>query len=273
MGILRTMKKPWLLLALVSFSLVVSGCNRGDGHDHAHDPNAPKDGLKELVIEDVKVGTGLEWEESDRPVEPGDRVYVTYTGTFRDGRVFDSNDKEGAVPFSFVVGQGMVIRGWDEGLVGMVPGGVRKLQVPYDKAYGPGGQPPAIPPYSDLYFEIKLLDVLKDPLGDEGRAFDRIDVKPGTGAVVEPGSKVTVHYVVQLVNGNQVDSSRDRGQAHTFVVGDETVIPGLDYGIRGMREGGVRRLRIPPRIGFRGLEDNLPPDSITIWEVEVLNVN
>ena len=103
------------------------------------------------AIVDVKVGTGP-------PVKAGDRVSVHYTGTLAGGKVFDSS-KSRNQPFEFVVGRGTVIRGWEVGLVGMQAGGVRRLIIPPEQAYGDRGAPPVIPPRSTLYFEVELLKI------------------------------------------------------------------------------------------------------------------
>jgi FKBP-type peptidyl-prolyl cis-trans isomerase len=102
-------------------------------------------------IVDVKLGTGP-------AVKPGDEVVVHYVGTLVNGQEFDSS-KGRNQPFEFGVGRGMVIRGWDIGLVGMQAGGVRRLTIPPHEAYGERGVPPLIPPNSTLFFEIELLQI------------------------------------------------------------------------------------------------------------------
>ena len=102
-------------------------------------------------IIDVKIGTGP-------PVKPGDTVTVHYTGTLTGGKVFDSSKTHGR-PFDFVVGRGMVIRGWDAGLIGMQVGGIRQLTIPPAQAYGDRGVPPVIPPKAALHFEVELLKI------------------------------------------------------------------------------------------------------------------
>lgn len=107
--------------------------------------------VKELVKEDLVVGKGQE-------AKTGDTVKVHYTGTLLSGKKFDSSlDRD--EPFEFKIGAGSVIKGWDEGVVGMKVGGKRKLTIPADKAYGKAGRPPTIPPNSPLVFEIELLGV------------------------------------------------------------------------------------------------------------------
>ena len=105
-----------------------------------------------LVIEDVVVGTGA-------TAETGDTLTVHYVGTLPDGKVFDSSlDRN--TPFTFTLGIGSVIRGWDEGLIGMRVGGRRLLAIPPEYGYGEQSVG-AIPPNSTLIFEVELLDAQK----------------------------------------------------------------------------------------------------------------
>lgn len=103
-----------------------------------------------LVIEDTKVGNGPR-------AKNGKKVSVRYIGRLTTGKVFDSNTK--GAPFTFRLGGGEVIKGWDLGVQGMNVGGSRKLTIPANLAYGSRGAPPDIPKNATLEFEIKLLDI------------------------------------------------------------------------------------------------------------------
>ncbi len=107
--------------------------------------------MADLTTEDVTVGTGAE-------ARPGQTVTVHYTGTLDDASKFDSSRDRGR-PFSFLLGRGRVIQGWDQGVAGMKVGGVRKLVIPAELGYGDQGAPPVIPPGATLHFEVELLEV------------------------------------------------------------------------------------------------------------------
>jgi FKBP-type peptidyl-prolyl cis-trans isomerase len=108
--------------------------------------------VTKLLKEDLKVGKGT-------AAKTGDTVKVHYTGTLLDGSKFDSS-RDRDEPFQFKLGTGMVIKGWDEGIVGMKPGGRRKLTIPADMAYGKNGHPPVIPPDSPLVFDVELIEIV-----------------------------------------------------------------------------------------------------------------
>jgi len=99
------------------------------------------------------------------------------------------------------------------------------------------------------------------------------DIKLGTGKEAYSGSNVTVHYVGKLTNGVKFDSSRDRKKPFEFNLGAGEVIKGWDKGVKGMKEGGVRKLTIPPELGYgaRGT-GSIPANSTLIFEVELIKV-
>ncbi len=120
-------------------------------------PAPDKDGVvtlpSGLKYKDKKVGKGEE-------VTSGTRATVHYKGWLDNGKVFDTSRQTGRGPFSFTVGNGEVIKGWDEGLKGMKVGGVRELTIPPDLGYG-SDEAGSIPPNSTLHFEVELMDMAK----------------------------------------------------------------------------------------------------------------
>ena len=108
--------------------------------------------VSELNLETTKEGTG------DRVVKSGDTISVHYTGRLTDGTKFDSSVDRGT-PFTFTIGAGQVIKGWDEGLLGMKVGEKRTLTIPADKGYGATGAGGVIPPNATLIFDTELVSI------------------------------------------------------------------------------------------------------------------
>jgi len=105
-----------------------------------------------FIIEDLVVAEGTEAQDYNK-------VVVNYTGTLEDGSVFDSSLNPGREPFTFTLGAGSVIKGWDLGVLGMKVGGKRKLTIPPELGYGDQGAGGVIPPGATLIFEVELLEV------------------------------------------------------------------------------------------------------------------
>jgi peptidylprolyl isomerase len=160
---LRRLTLPALLCAAL---LAFAGCGSDDELQAASTPEAastpaatkPEVSVpegkppKQLVVEELKEGTGA-------TAEPGSTVSVHYVGvSYLNGRQFDASWDRGE-PFTFQLGTGSVIQGWDRGVAGMKVGGRRKLVIPPKLAYGAQGSPPAIGPDETLVFVVDLLDV------------------------------------------------------------------------------------------------------------------
>ncbi|HEY5240999.1 MAG TPA: FKBP-type peptidyl-prolyl cis-trans isomerase [Polyangiaceae bacterium] len=147
---------PLVVLALALSFAGLPGCSRSpeeptsDFKPAQGTPLPP--GPTTLEKEDLTVGTG-------REARDGDTVHVQYTGTLTSGKKFDSSYDHGGDPFKVTLGKGEVIKGWDQGLVGMKVGGKRRLRIPAELGYGASGSPPDIPPNAGLVFEIELVSI------------------------------------------------------------------------------------------------------------------
>lgn len=243
-------------------------------------PPAASEGFTELGITDTVVGEG-------EAVEPGATVTVHYRGTFREsGEEFDSSYSRGE-PAVFPLNG--VIAGFSEGLLGMKVGGKRRVEIPWNMAYGAQGRPPVIPPRSDLVFDLELVDVQnpeppkKPDLGTEfegepqdlGEGLVVRDIETGTGEEeLKPGATAIVHYRGVLADsGVQFDSSYDRGQPAKFKLDPGALIEGFSRGLMGMKAGGKRRIEIPSALGYgsRGSPPKIPGNADLVFEVEVLS--
>ncbi len=114
----------------------------------------------------VKTDSGLQYWDIKLGLGPlakaGDHVKVHYTGWLSTGKKFDSS-VDARQPYDFTLGQGEVIKGWDEGVVAMKVGGKRQLRIPAEMAYGAEGHPPQIPPNATLIFDVQLLAIKESP--------------------------------------------------------------------------------------------------------------
>ncbi len=285
------------LAVLTSCALALSACGGDDAGSAATDDTVgevtlvddpildadepevalPSTTPTELVITDLAVGEGAAAAE-------GDTVFVNYVGVLSsDGTRFDGN--YGSDPFVVTLGQGMVIPGWDQGLVGMQPGGRRQLDIPAELAYGDRGAGEAIPPGAALSFVVDMVavvpatDATDEPTItiDPTENVDEIvvtDLIAGTGASVEPGSKVVLHLLAFRVDtGEEVASTWASPQPLSFEMTDGGSLPGLIEGLVDMKVGGRRQLHVPfeSAWGTDGQPDiGLPAETDVIIVVDLL---
>ena len=235
----------------------------------------------ELLIEDLVVGSGS-------PVGVGDFLIMDYVGvSYSTGLQFDASWDRGS-PFPFELGAGRVIQGWDQGIIGMSVGGRRSLTIPPELAYGENGSGSgSIGPNETLVFVVDLiasvpanLEKPSEELTSESTTeLETNDIAEGSGAIVQPGNVVYIHYVgVAASTGEQFDSSWDRGRSEFigYISGTGNVIQGLDEGLLGMQVGGRRTVVIPPDLAYgeNGAGDGLiAPNETLIFTVDLLGTH
>jgi peptidylprolyl isomerase len=257
--------------AAVSFSLAfAAGARATDGgKDTANQNKTMKKTKSGLQYVDELQGTG----ESPKS---GQTCIVHYTGWLWEnntkGKEFDSSKKRNA-PIGFSLGEGQVIKGWDEGVSTMKVGGKRALVIPSELGYGARGRGGVIPPNATLFFEVELLGMFKKT--DSGLEYR--DIKVGDGPSPRNGQTCVVHYTGWLwqgAKGQKFDSSVDAGQPLPFAIGMKKVIAGWDEGVATMKVGSKRELLIPPALAYgeRGFPGAIPPKATLLFEVELLEV-
>ena len=243
-------------------------------------------GLSESDFETTESGlqyTILEQGDGEQAL-PGQVVAVHYTGWLEDGSSFDSSIDRGQ-PFSFALGRGMVIPGWDEGIAYLRVGDKARLVIPSELAYAEAGRP-GIPPDSTLIFDVELVSISEGApespteidqadyiVTDSGLQY--YDLVEGDGPALEEGQVALMHFTVWLDNGTFVDSSLNRGQTVPMLVGGGQNIPGWEEGLLSMNVGGKRQMIIPPDLAFgeAGAGNGLiPPDATLVLELEVTEV-
>lgn len=229
-----------------------------------------------LKVEILEHGTGT------KPSN-GDKVTLHYTGKLTNDTVFDSSVKRGQ-PFSFKLGAGQVIRGWDEGVALLQVGDKARFTIPAELGYGARAIG-TIPANSTLIFDVELLDVhaaVKPvPYDVAGKAVKKtasgleyVMVKEGTGAQAEAGKNVSVHYTGYFTDGKIFDSSIERGEPIDFPLGKGYVIPGWDEGIALLKVGGKAHLIIPYQLAYgeQGQPPVIPAKSTLVFDVELVGV-
>jgi FKBP-type peptidyl-prolyl cis-trans isomerase len=199
-----------------------------------------------LKYADVKVGEGI-------AVKSGYLAFVHYTLRLDDGKEIDSSRKPDRTPFSFLVGAKQVIAGWDEGLVGMMPGGRRKLRIPSSLGYGERGIEGVIPGGATLWFDVEVLATtppsafLKSETSKEQEGVKVFDILQGQGEGAKRGEKVKMMYSLFAPDGKLIERGREPLE---WTIGDGKLIKGFDAAAIGMKKGTVRKALVPPELGY-----------------------
>ena len=239
------------------------------------------------VNQEYTTASGLKYRVTElgkgKQVEAGDKVTVHYTGKLTNGTKFDSS-KDRNQPFSFKVGAGQVIKGWDEGLQLLKVGDKATFVIPPDIAYGQRDMG-SIPPNSTLIFDVEVLDTKSAPkilpYNTKGKdtlttasGLRYINVENGSGEQAVAGKTVRVHYTGYLMDGKIFDSSIERDEPIEFPLGQRMVIPGWEEGIALMKVGDKKRLIIPSELayGANGAGGVIPPNATLIFDVELVQV-
>jgi len=273
------MKKIMLLIG-VACLVTNQACNSQTDSGKSQDETITTTSGLQYVI--IKKGDG-------KKPKKGDEVVVHYTGKLTDGSVFDSSVERGK-PFSFKLGAGQVIKGWDEGIALLQVGDKATFTIPPELGYGKRGSPPVIPANATLIFDVELMDVVEmdvvekvvpKPFDIAGKetvttksGLQYIMVKEGSGVQPESGKQVFVHYTGYLNDGSIFDSSVERGQPLPFTLGTGQVIKGWDEGVALLKVGGKARLIIPYGLAYgeKGYPGLIPPNATLTFDVELVDV-
>ena len=233
----------------------------------------------------MKTPSGLEYtiKEKGHGKQPkiGDKVVVHYTGKLTNDSIFDSSLKRG--PFSFKLGSGEVIKGWDEAFLLLQVGDKATIKFGPELGYGEKGSGP-IPPNSTLIFDVELLDIIEGPKQWDVKGKDTIALASGLkyiivkenkiGEQAAAGTKVSMQYSGYFKDGKMFDSSIERGQPFSVKLGEGQIIKSLEEGIELMHKGEKMKFYIPYNLAYgeQGHPPVIPPKSDLIFDIELLDI-
>ena len=233
-----------------------------------------------LGVTDLKPGTGT-------AAATGDTVVVHYIGVrSADGKEFDNSFDRGT-PFPVTLGVGQVIKGWDQGLVGVKVGGTRQLDIPASLAYGDSPPGEIIQKGDALTFVIQVVTIVPKvnpadspqisiPPSPNQSAQTATDLIVGTGPTLKPGQTVVLQFLAfSAATGQQIASSWEQGTPMTFVPGGGQLPPGLEKAVVGMNVGGRRQVTIPFADAFGAAGNSnigLPANTDLIMVLDLIAV-
>lgn len=282
---IKRIKMYKMLLALfVIITVSFIGCSKGN------EIKTLESGLQYM---DDSLGTGREAKAGDLvsihfkgwmvPKDTATELFSDWSADQSKNMLSLGDSKMRNQPIKFTLNSNSFIKGTDEGIVGMKAGGVRTMIIPAKLAYGEAGIG-FIPPNTDLKVVIELLEV-KDRIVAEMWDVDSTLFKTtasglkyaiisaGEGPAVEANKVITVHYSGYLENGTMFDSSVERDEPISFVVGQGQVIPGWDEGMQLLKKGDKARFIIPPQLGYGEMAlEKIPANSTLIFDTEIVDV-
>jgi FKBP-type peptidyl-prolyl cis-trans isomerase len=326
------MRKGLLSIAAFLLVLLAVGCGSGSSSSDSSAANSqfriPIPGGKAPVRyeAEMKVGKDGLVDPEPKPVFPqgpapdftalvdqiegigelhyeGDPVTVQFVGyDYETHKKFASSWNEGK-PFTFTLGKGEVIEGWEEGLQEIENGDRRELVVPASETKGPF--PKGIPSGHAVIFVVESVPTkpvserkgkeesaaqkpgrtysgpkktkpkVAVPSGPPPKKLEIKDLEKGSGPGAKPGDEVSVQYVgVDYKSGKEFDASWDRGEPFPFQLGSHSVIEGWEQGLKGMKVGGRRELIIPPQLGY-GSQSNgaIPANETLVFVIDLEAIN
>ncbi|XP_076000420.1 peptidyl-prolyl cis-trans isomerase FKBP10-like [Genypterus blacodes] len=208
-------------------------------------------------------------ENCNRITVASDFIRYHYNGTLLTDEPFDSSYSTNAT-YDTYVGQGDLIAGMDEGLLGMCVGERRFVIVPPFLAYGETGHGAKVPPQATLQFEVLLVDLFnpKDDLIVEVK-----EAPKGCTRRTAVGDYIRYHYNGTFQDGTPFDSSYKRNSTYNTYVGVGYVIPGMDKALQGVCTGEKRRVTVPPHMAYggEGVSDLIPKSAVLVFDIHVID--
>ncbi|XP_030631282.1 peptidyl-prolyl cis-trans isomerase FKBP9 [Chanos chanos] len=208
-------------------------------------------------------------QDCKRAVKRSDFVRYHFNGTLLDGTIFDSSYERSQTQDS-LVGEGWLVKGLDEGLLGMCVGEQRNIVIPPFLAYGEKGFGSEIPPHATLVYDI-LLEDLHNPKDDI--TVELQDVPEPCARKSVPGDFIRYHYNGTFLNGVTFDTSYQRNHTYNTYIGLGYVIPGMDKALQGVCVGERRRVIVPPHLAYgqQGVGKDIPGSAVLVFDIHVID--
>ncbi|XP_032393903.1 peptidyl-prolyl cis-trans isomerase FKBP10 [Etheostoma spectabile] len=217
----------------------------------------------------VQIRTLSKPASCNRTTVASDFVRYHYTGTLLSGEAFGSSYSENST-YDTYLGQGDLIKGMEEGLLGMCVGERRIIIIPPFLAYGETGKGTQVPPQATLVFQVLLVDVFnpKDDLVVEVK-----EVPKGCSRRTVTGDYIRYHYNGTFQDGTAFDSSYKRNSTYNTYVGKGYVIRGMDKALHGLCIGEKRKITIPPHLAYgqEGVGDLIPSSAVLVFHIHVID--
>jgi peptidylprolyl isomerase len=250
-----------LLIFLLVFGIASCSEKKGNAEGGADKPPYSYDSTKAVILPSGLRYVIVQEGKGPKP-KAGDLVVAHYHGMLANDTVFDSSYNRGE-PFSFKLGAGQVIRGWDEGFAQFSEGTKAVLIIPPYLGYGdrPSGK---IPPNSTLYFHVELVKVKEaykpypydsTKLKKTPSGLEYVILEEGTGPKVEKGKRVKMHYHASA-GGQELGNTFDKDEPQGVLIGSGQLLPGWEEAVLMLKEGGKGVFVIPKALGRQG--GNLP---------------
>ena len=220
-------------------------------------------------------GLRVEWTKKENdPIQLNDVVMVNYHARVAGGDEYDNNDKIGK-PVPLKTNIGMMVPGWEKGLLQMNVGDEGRIMIPNALGYGENGYSTIVPPDADLIVDIEVVEKIKPKELEEGV---KVYVWQKTTVVDKPkkGDKITFNYFAYTVgeDGKMYDNSYQNGEPFTMIFENDNVVEGLHQGMSELSAGDNAFIEIPASLAYgkTGLQELVPKNTSIVYDVRIISI-
>ena len=214
------------------------------------------------------------WEKGTKKININDVVLVNYEARVAGGEVYDSNDDYGQ-PVPIKSNIGMLIPGWEAGLLQMFEGDHGRIMIPNKLAYGEDGYGKFVPPHADIVVDIEIIKIIEPVELDEGVKV-YVWKKSDSEILAKKGERITFDYFAYTTGkkAKMYDNSYKNGEPFTMIFENDNVVEGLHQGMQVLHPGDNAFIEIPSNLGYgkTGLQDLVPKNTDIVYDVRILEI-